>query len=439
MTKDKLGDWRRQLSAQEIKPEKEGEETIVMGWVEDVRDLGGIQFFMLNDKTGEIQITAPQSKVSDEIFEKISDLNKESVIGVKGEITQSDQAPKGVEIIPDEIRVLNEAKTPLPLDPTGRVDADMDTRLNSRLLDIRRPKPSSIFKIKHQTLQTIRNEFTKKGFTEVNTPKIVGTATETGAMLFPIQYFDREAFLSQSPQLYKEVMTGNLEKIFEIGPIFRAEEHSTSYHLNEVQSADIEMAFATKKDVMEILEETIEKIYENVKEKNADELEKLEKEIKVPELPLERLSYGDAIEMLQEHGEDIEWGEDFSIPEQRKLGDIMEDPYFLVDWPTEGKPFYIKPNEKDPEICHAFDLMANEIELASGGTRVHDKELLEERMRKQGLNPKQYEYHLQNFDWGMPPHAGFGLGVERLLMILTGADNIRECVLFPRDRKRLKP
>ena len=315
----------------------------------------------------------------------------------------------------------------------------MDTRLNSRLLDIRRPKPSSIFKIKHQTLQTIRNEFTKKGFVEVNTPKIVGTATETGAMLFPVQYFDREAFLSQSPQLYKEVMTGNLEKIFEIGPIFRAEEHSTSYHLNEVQSADIEMAFATKEDVMEILEETVAKIYENVKENNSKELEELEKEIKVPELPLERLSYEDAIEMLQNHGKDIEWGEDFSIPEQRKLGEIMEDPYFLIDWPTEGKPFYIKPNEEDPELCHAFDLMANEIELASGGTRVHDKDLLEERMRKQGLNPKQYEYHLQNFEWGMPPHAGFGLGVERLLMVITGAENIRECVLFPRDRKRLKP
>ncbi len=434
-----LGDWRKEHNCKDINPEKEGQKTTLMGWGDDYRDLGGIQFFMLNDSTGEIQITAPQSKVSEQIFEKISDLNKQSAIAVKGKIKKSDQAPKGVEVIPEEIKELNKAKSPLPLDPTGRVDADLDTRLNARQLDIRKPKTSSIFKIKHTTLQTIRQEFINRGFLEVNTPKIVGTATETGAMLFPVQYFDREAFLSQSPQLYKEVMTGNLEKIFEIGPIFRAEEHSTSYHLNEVTSADIEMAFATKKDVMEILEETIAKVFETVKEEHKEELEKLNHEIEVPETPFPRLTYQEAIDKLEEHGETINWGEDFSIPEQRKLGEIMKKPYFITDWPTEEKPFYIKPDEENPEVCHAFDLLANEIELTSGGTRVHDKEMLKERMRKQGLNPKQYEYHLQNFEWGMPPHAGFGLGVERLLMILTGVENIRECVLFPRDRKRLKP
>ncbi len=439
MTKDRLEDWRKTQTCAEIKPELEGKKTTLMGWVEDIRDLGGIKFFMLQDSNGEIQITAPESKVDEKILEKIDNLSKESAIAVKGEITKSDQAPRGVEVIPDEIRELNPAKTPLPLDPTGRIDADMDTRLNSRLLDLRRPKPSSIFKIKHQTLQTIREEFSSRGFIEVNTPKIVGTATETGAMLFPVQYFDREAFLGQSPQLYKEVLTGSFEKVFEIGPIFRAEEHSTRYHLNEVLSADLEMGFATKKDVMEILEETVAQIYKAVKEKNSEELEKLEHEIEVPETPFPRLTYKESIEKLQDHGEDITWGEDFSIPEQRKLGEIMGKPYFVIDWPADEKPFYIKPNEDDPEVCHAFDLLANEIELASGGTRVHDKDVLKKRLKEQGLSPQQFEYHLKNFEWGMPPHAGFGLGVERLLMILTGAENIRECVLFPRDRKRLKP
>lgn len=439
MEKDKLGDWRKTHDSTEVKPENEGKEAIVMGWVEDMRDLGGIKFFTLQDREGIIQITAPEAKVEKELLNKIDTLNKESAVAVKGKITKADQAPRGVEIIPDEIRELNPADTPLPLDPTGRIKADMDTRLDARLLDLRRPKPMAIFKIKHQTLQTIRQYLISEGFIETNTPKIVGSATETGAMLFPLSYFDREAFLSQSPQLYKEILTGGFEKVYEIGPIYRAEEHDTRYHLNEVLSADIEMGFAGKEDVMEVLEEIIIKVFKEIKENASEQLEILEQELEVPEKPLTRLTYEEAIEKLQSKGEDIEWGEDFSIPEQRILGEIIEEPYFVIDWPTEMKPFYIMPQEDNPEISHAFDLLCNEIELASGGTRVHDKELLIERLKEQGLSPHQFKYHLKNFDWGLPPHAGFGLGVERLLMILTGAENIRECVLFPRDRKRLKP
>lgn len=439
MERDKLEDWRKTHETTEIKPDLEGEETTLMGWVEDIRDLGGIKFFNLKDFEGKIQITAPESKVEKDILEKIDELNKESAISVKGKITKSEQAPGGVEVIPDEIRELNPAETPLPLDPTGRVDADLGTRLDARLLDLRRPKPSAIFKIKHMSLQKMREYFISEGFQEVNTPKIVATATETGATLFPISYFEREAFLSQSPQLYKEILTGSFEKVFEIGPIYRAEEHDTSYHLNEVMSADIEMAFAEKEDVMEVLEGVVVETFKEIKENASEELETLEHDFEVPEKPLPRITYEEAIEMLNERGEEISWGEDFSIPEQRKLGEIMEDPYFVVDWPTEMKPFYIKPQEDDPELSHAFDLLGREIELSSGGTRVHEKDLLVERLKESGLSPRQFKHHLKNFDWGLPPHAGFGLGVERLLMILTGTENIRECVLFPRDKKRLRP
>lgn len=436
---DKLGDWRRTHTSAQIKPDLAGEKAILMGWVKNIRDLGGIKFFSLQDSKGKIQITGPEGKVKKEILEKIDSLNKESAVAVKGEITESEQAPRGVEIIPDEIRELNTAETPLPLDPTGKVKADLDTRLNARLLDLRRPKPSAIFKIKHETTQAIREKLVSEGFIEVNTPKIVGSATETGATLFPISYFEREAFLSQSPQLYKEILTGSLEKVFEIGPIFRAEEHDTSYHLNEVISADIEMAFSQKEDVMEILEELVLSIFKRIKEEAREELETLEQEINIPETPFPRLTYKEAIEKLQEKGEKIDWGEDFSIPEQRKLGEMTEGPYFIIDWPTEMKPFYINPQEDNPEISQAFDLLYEEIELASGGMRVHDKELLTKKLKRSGLSPEQFKYHLKNFDWGMPPHSGFGLGVERLVMGLTGAKNIRECVLFPRDRKRLKP
>lgn len=439
MRKKESGAWKKTHSCKEISQEHEDKEATLMGWIEDIRDLGGIKFFTLQDGEGLIQITAPEAKVEKNLFEKIDSLNKGSTVAVKGKITTSEQAPGGVEIIPREIQELNRAKTPLPLDPSGHVKADMDTRLDARMLDLRRPSSSAIFKIKHKTLQKIRSYLTEKGFMEVNTPKIVGSATETGAILFPISYFDREAFLSQSPQLYKEVLTGSFEKVFEVGPIFRAEEHSTRYHLNEVLSADIEMAFATKEDVMDILEDLIIEIFDQIKTEASEELETLEHEIEIPAKPLPRLTYEEAIEKLRERGEEIEWGEDFSIPEQRKLGEIIEKPYFVTDWPTELKPFYIKPHEDEPEKSHAFDLLAKEIELSSGGTRIHKKELLAERLKENGLSPRQFEYHLKNFDWGIPPHAGWGLGVERLIMILTGARNIRETVLYPRDKKRLKP
>lgn len=439
MSEDNLGEWRKTHTTDKIRPELAEETAILMGWVEDIKDLGGIKFFNLTDSKGSIQITAPESKVEEEIFEKIDDITKQSAVAVKGEITKSDQAPGGVELIPTEIRILNKATTPLPLDPTGRTKADLDTRLDARLLDLRRPKPGAIFKIKNNTIQAIRETLVSMDFHEVNTPKIVGTATETGAMLFPVSYFEKEAFLSQSPQLYKEILTGSFEKIFEIGPIFRAEEHDTSYHLNEVISADVEMAFTKKEDVMDILEEIILNVFERVKKKSQNELKTLDQELEVPEGPLPRISYREAIEKLQAEGEDIEWGDDFSIPEQRKLGEIVEGPFFVDDWPTEMKPFYIQPHEDDPEICHAFDLLCREIELASGGTRVHNKDLLRKQLNSKGMSPERFQYHLKNFDWGIPPHAGFGLGLERLTMILTGAKNIRECVLFPRDRKRLKP
>ncbi|KXA88886.1 aspartate--tRNA ligase [candidate division MSBL1 archaeon SCGC-AAA259A05] len=439
MAGENLENWRKTHSTGEIRPESGGEETIVMGWVENIRDLGGIKFFNLQDREGKIQITAPEKEVKKEILDKIDSLSKQSSVAVKGKITEADQAPGGVEIIPTQIRELNPAETPLPLDPTGQTKADLDTRLDARLLDLRRPKPAAIFKIKHTILRTIRESLILKGFLEVNTPKIVKSATETGATLFPISYFEKEAFLSQSPQLYKEILTGCFDKVFEIGPIFRAEEHDTRYHLNEVTSADIEMAFVKKEDVMEILEEVVIEVFERVKEENKGELKALEHDIEVPKKPLPRVTYGEAIDKLQEAEVEIDWGEDFSIPEQRELSEIMEGPYFVVDWPTEMKPFYIKPEEENPEISHAFDLLCEEIELASGGTRIHEKELLEKRIKESGLSPRQFKYHLKNFDWGIPPHAGFGLGVERLMMALTGAENVRECMLFPRDRRRLTP
>lgn len=439
MKLDELGNLRRTHLSTEVTAQLAGKEIVVMGRVGDVRDLGGIKFFILSDISGSIQVTAPKAKVGKKLLAKIDGLTQESAVAVRGKVVAAKQAPRGVEIFPSEIRVLNLASVPLPLDPRGRVKANLDTRLDARALDLRRPESLAIFKIRHQVLQSARNHLVSKGFIEVNTPKIVATATESGAALFPISYFEREAFLSQSPQLYKEVLMGCFDRVFEIGPIFRAEEHDTPRHLNEAISIDIEAAYAAAEDVMKILEDLIVEVFSDVKRKCAEELKTLDHKLEVPKKPLQRVTYDEALKKLERAGVKVPWGEDLPTPAEKKLGELIDGAYFVIDWPMILKPFYTMPKKDTPKLGEAFDLMHKGLELASGGTRVHHEALLVKQLKEKGLNPKNFESHLQNFRAGLPPHAGFGLGLDRLTMVLTGVDNIRETVLFPRDRRRLAP
>lgn len=439
MKLDELGNLRRTHLSTEVTAQLAGKEIVAMGRVGDVRDLGGIKFFILSDISGSIQVTAPKAKVGKKLLAKIDGLTQESAVAVSGKVVSAKQAPRGVEIFPSEIRVLNLASVPLPFDPRGRVRANLDTRLDARALDLRRPKSLAIFKIRHQALQSARNHLVSRGFIEINTPKIVVTATESGAALFPISYFEREAFLSQSPQLYKEVLTGCFERVFEVGPIFRAEEHDTPRHLNEAISIDIEVAYAAAEDVMKILEDLMVEVFSGIKRKCAKELKTLDHKLEVPKKPLQRVTYDEALKKLERVGVKVPWGEDLPTPAEKKLGELIGAAYFVVDWPLKIKPFYTMPKRDNPKLAQAFDLMHKGIELASGGTRVHQEELLVKQLKQKGLTPQNFESHLQNFRAGLPPHAGFGLGLDRLTMVLTGADNIRECVLFPRDRKRLTP
>lgn len=436
---DPLGDWRRTHFSTQILPKLDGERVTVLGWVEEIRDLGGIRFLVLRDKEGIVQVTIPRDVVARRTVKKADALRRQSVVGIRGVVKKMEKAPHGAEIIPDEIRVLSLSKHPLPLDPTGRVPADLDTRLNSRVLDLRRPEPRAIFTIRHFVTGAIRAFLSERGYIEVNTPKIIATATEGGAALFPIAYYDTEAFLAQSPQLYKEQLTSDFEKVFEIGPIFRAEESHTRRHLSEATSIDIEEAFVTADDVMRTLEELICHVFRAVEDGCKSELEVLKHRIKVPEKPFRRYTYDQILSELKKKGIDTPWGEDIPTPALRTLGEIHTGFYFINDWPTESKPFYIKPKEGRPEVCDAFDLMHSWVELASGGTRVDSKDLLIRRIKKQGLDPASFGYHLKIYDYGMPPHAGWALGLDRLLMIVTGKNNIREVTLFPRDRFRLTP
>ncbi len=424
-------------SCGEITPALEGREVILAGFVKNVRDLGGIRFFLLYDVWGEVQITAPRSLTPPEVFALLPSLTPESAVLVKGTVKVAEQAPGGVEVLPKAVEVLSRAAVPLPLDPTGRIKSTLETRLNARVLDLRHAQRRTIFKVRHMVLNSIREFFSSRGFLEVHTPKIVATATESGSALFPVAYFEKEAFLSQSPQLYKEVLTGCFQKVLEIGPIFRAEEFNTPKHLNEAISVDIEVAFADCEDVMKLLEELIDNIVGSLKEKMGKELPLLEQ--LTPRPPFERLTYAEVLEALEKKGYKIPWGSDLPTPAERILGEGRGF-YFITHWPAECKPFYAMPCQHDPSCTETFDLMWKDLELASGGTRIHQPELLEERLRAKGLNPESFEPHLRHFRWGLvPPHAGWGLGLERLLMVLTGQENIRECVLFPRDRHRLVP
>jgi aspartyl-tRNA synthetase len=422
-----------------------GETATVAGWVHEIRDLGGIAFLILRDKTGRIQIKFEKDEMDDDLVETGLDAPRESVVSVTGAVEEEPRAPTGVEVTPDSVEVLSEADTELPLDPTGKVDAELPTRLDNRTLDLRREAGQAIFEIRSETLRSVREAFRAADATEINTPKIVATGTEGGTELFPITYFGREAFMNQSPQLFKQLVAGSsVERVFEIGPIFRAEEHNTPRHLNEATSIDFEGAFCDHHEAMDVCESIVVAAYEAVAENCTEELDALDlaEDFEVPETPFPRLTYEEAIERINATGaldEQLVWGDDLPTEGETALGDDVGGHYFITDWPAEIKPFYIMDHDDDETLSTGFDLMHPRMELVSGGQREHRREQLIEGFEAQGLDPEAFEYYTKMFKYGMPPHAGWAIGGERLLMTMLELDNIREAVLFPRDRQRLSP
>lgn len=417
----------------------DGKEVIIVGWISSIREHSNIKFLTINDRFGNIQVILKNNEYPDSLSSEVQKIREHASIAIKGKVRNEPKAPKGIEINPIEFKILSLANKNSPIVIQSRKGVGIDTRLDLRAIDLRRPFLQSIFSIRYTVLNSCRKFLGDEGFIEVNTPKIIATATEGGATLFPIFYYDREAFLTQSPQLYKEQLTMAFENVFEIGPIFRAEPSRTNRHLSEATSIDIEKAYADYNDIMEILEKMIHFLWDEVRNKNKSHLEYLKIELPDLSLPFRRYRYSDLIEKLQKSGESIELGDDIS---QQKLRNLKDDDmkyfYFIIDWPTSIKPFYVKPKSTGTE-CESFDLMYGNLELSSGSTRIHDKSELTERMKKQGLNTDAFDFHLKVFDYGMPPHAGFGMGLERLIMSMCGVDNIRDVVLFPRDIDRLSP
>ncbi|MDX1441245.1 MAG: aspartate--tRNA(Asn) ligase [Nitrosopumilaceae archaeon] len=411
-----------------------GKQVTLGGWIEDLRKLGKMTFITLRDVSGISQII-----VKGELNDNLGEINRQSVVAVKGTVQETKARDFEFEVKADEIDVLGKAIHPLPVDPIGRLESNIDTRLNHRALDMRNQKTASIFKLRHQVLQILRKTFVEKKFIEITTPKIIGSASEGGADLFSLDYFGRRAYLAQSPQLYKEQMTIGLERVFEISNFYRAEKSHTGRHLSEFTSVDIEAAFMDYNDVMDVLEDLMMNVYKFTSENCKKEQEIIGHPIKVPKSPFERITYSKAIEEVRGADEKVEFGDDLLDSHLRIIGENHPGFFFLTDWPMKLKPFYIREKDEDPDLSRSFDLQYGYLELSSGGTRLHNPEMLKARLREQGLDPADFVDHLQAFDWGMPPHSGWGMGLDRLMTTLIGIDNVREVVLYPRDPDRLKP
>ena len=424
----------KRIFASSINKNHIGQNLTLVGWLEDFRDMGKIGFISARDMTGNFQGVLTGERLS-----ALREVPRQSIIMVKGTVQESRAENFQVEVKVEKVQVMSKAVNPLPIDPTGRVKSSMDKRLDSRALDLRNSRIANIFRIRSYVLNLVRNFLYSRMFVEVNTPKIIGSATEGGADLFGFEYFSRKAYLAQSPQLYKEQLTLGLERVFEISPYFRAEPSHTVRHLSEFVSVDLEAAFLDYGNIMDIVQELVLSTINDLFVHHNKEMTYFEnkQEIMVDRIP--RVTYQKCLEDLRSLGEMIEFGNDLSDPALKKLGEIYPRFYFIVDWPTQLKPFYILEHEKKPELSKSFDLQYGYLEIVSGGTREHNSERLRSKLLEKGLDPNSFSDHLQTFEWGMPPHSGCGIGFDRFMMILTNSTNIREVVLYPRDTERLSP
>ncbi len=428
----------------QITAEDDGESFTVAGWAHEIRDLGGITFVILRDRKGTIQITFKEDD-NEELFEKAQDLGKEDVIHVDGVIDQNDQAPGDREMMPKSMEIIGHAESPLPMDVSKEIESDLSTRLDNRFIDLRKPEIHSIFSLRSKAIQAMENWFEENDYINIDTPLISKGGAEGGAELFPVIYYDDEAFLSQSPQLYKQMlMAAGFDKVYETGTAFRAEDFATSRHVSEINMFDVELAFIDDHhDVMDVQEESLRHTIREVKKRASRELDILDVDLQVPEDDFPRIGFERAREILEEEYDHVpEEDGDLDTRGEKLLGDYFEEQghpaFFVVGYPGE-KFYYMQEVEGDDIASRKFDLIYKGQELSSGGQRQHDLETLENWMEKQGVDKSNFQFYLEAFKFGMPPHGGYGLGIDRMVQKIAELDNIKEAILFPRDPNRLEP
>jgi len=418
-----------------VKDIKAGKEVLLKGWVYEIRVLAKLGFVLLRDKTGIVQCV-----VQGKELEKLSDLSLESAVEIKGKTkaakVKAEFSRDDVEVDVESLEVISKAEK-LPIHVNEKTTTtEFSTRLDNRFLDIRKPKIQAIFEIQTVIANAFREHFYNKGYIEIQPPCVISASSEGGTELFSVQYFEQKAYLAQSPQLYKQMLACSLGDTFTITPVWRAEKHNTTRHINEIRQMDIECAFTNQMSIMKELEEVVKFIVKQVLEKCKKELEILGvKNLKVPKGIY--LSYEEALKKV---GGKI--GEDFTPEEERKLCEMYPgDLVFTHSWPTSIKPFYImtKDEKKDAKLSEGFDALYGGLEISSGGQRIHLPDLLIARLKAKGLNPDNFRSYVDSFRFGAPPHSGWSIGLERITQIICGLDNVKEATMFPRDRNRLTP
>ncbi len=416
----------------------------VMGWVYKYRVMGKKIFLDLRamDKEflgGILQVVATRGEISDEEFKKLKKITQESFVELEGKMVEDPRAPGGKELHVTKLLNISLAEQPYPL---AKKEHSVDFLLDMRHLTIRSPRYTKIWIIREKVIDALREWYKKNGWYEVSPPILQFTACEGGATLFPVKYFDQTAYLSQSAQLYLEVMIFSLGKVFSLTPSFRAEKSRTRRHLTEYWHFEAEAANYGFEDIMKAEEEpiayTIQKLLDDEKITQwLKEFRGTTEDLEEIKAPFQKITYDEAIEILQGKGFDVKWGDDLGADEEKALSSEFETPFFVTLYPTEIKAFYVKRVENSPEKCYSADLMApNYGEITTGGVREDDINSLIERIKKEGFNPEDYYWYLDLRRYGSVPHSGFGLGIERFLHWLLKVDHIREVIPFPRLARR---
>jgi aspartyl-tRNA synthetase len=433
------------LSVEELR-RRIGQRVTVSGWVHDVRLLGGISFVLLRNSKGIFQVTVPKKSVAANVAELVTTLHQEDIITAMGLIKESEVARNGFEMIPESILLRSTSAVPLPLDPRGVTEANLDTRLSWRSLDLRRPEIAAIFSIQDAIISGFENTLRDDGFLRVFTPSIIGGISEGGAEVFKIDFYGKEAFLRQDPQLHRQLaIAGGLGKIYDLGPSWRAEFSHTPRHISEHRTIAPELSFVTdERDTMRVEEGMIVGGLREVSSRCRFELDLLKLSISPPKVPFPELTFPDIYEIIERRGHPLARGGDLDRESEKLLTEYVKekfdsDFFFVNRFPSKVKPFYVMRVDDQPEFARSVDLVYKGLELSSGGQREHRYSKLMEQVKERVVNPEEIRWFTDVFKYGVPPHGGFSFGIERFTASLLNLGSVKEAALFPRDPERLQP
>ncbi|MBT4805434.1 aspartate--tRNA(Asn) ligase [Candidatus Woesearchaeota archaeon] len=422
-----------------------GKEVLLKGWIQELRNLSKIKFLILRDRTGDMQTLAFKGDTEEESFNALDDFTKESVVEIIGTPKENKTSHWGIEVMIKNIKMVSLSEVPHPIDNSDKSQTNIDKRIDYRFLDTRNLKKQAIFKIRSKIVKIVGTYLESNEFTNIQTPKMTTIGVESGADLFTVDYFGTPIYLSQSPQIYKQMfVVGGFERVYEIAPVFRAEKSHTTRHLTEFTGVDFEMAFIKDEiELMNFVEEMLVDLLTKLKEECSSELELLGVEHKIPE-DIPRITMGEAKALLAEKGKKYTEEDDLDPEGEKLLGEIVKEKYgsefvFLTNFPFAVRPFYCMKSEADSNGTKSFDLLFNGVEIATGTQREHQLDVLEKQAKGKGLDLDKMPEYKDLFKYGCPPHGGVGFGLDRITQRLLKLDNIREAVLLPRDPERMSP